>query len=218
MTAPARDESDQSATGGRKAQAARNDRRILEAAREVFVADPSAPIAAVAKAADVGISALYRRYSSKEELLRALCAQGLRRYIDAAEAAVADDGDRWETFARFMQRAVDADSSSLTRRLAGKFEPTEALFEAAAHAGRLNEVLFERTRAAGAIRADADVNDLAMILEQLASLRLGGRVRTHELRDRYLALALDGLRAPGRRPLPGPPPASEELAVRWRPR
>src|SRR3712207_6956035 len=34
---------------GRRAEAARNDRRILEAAREVFVADPSVPIAAVAR-------------------------------------------------------------------------------------------------------------------------------------------------------------------------
>ena len=33
---------------GRRTQAARNDRRILEAAREVFTNDPQAPIAAVA--------------------------------------------------------------------------------------------------------------------------------------------------------------------------
>ncbi len=46
---------------GRKAQAARNDTLILAAARAVFTADPSAPIAAVAERAGVGISALYRR-------------------------------------------------------------------------------------------------------------------------------------------------------------
>src|SRR5689334_3859584 len=94
------------ARGGRRAEAARNDRRILESARAVFVADPGAPIAAVAKHAGVGIGALYRRYPSKEHLLRALCADGLRRYIEAAEAAVADDGDPWTSFATFMQRAV----------------------------------------------------------------------------------------------------------------
>src|SRR3954454_14948582 len=72
---------------GRRAQAARNDELILEAAREVFVANPSAPIADVAKRAGVGISALYRRYPSKEDLLRELCADWLRRYISAAAAA-----------------------------------------------------------------------------------------------------------------------------------
>src|SRR5437868_903160 len=80
---------------GRRAQAARNDTAILEAAREVFIADPSAPIAEVAKRAGVGISALYRRYPSKEDLLRELCADGLRRYISAAEVASADHGDPW---------------------------------------------------------------------------------------------------------------------------
>src|SRR3954447_23180646 len=59
---------------GRRAQAARNDAAILEAARAVFIANPSAPIAEVAKRAGVGISALYRRYASKEALLHELCA------------------------------------------------------------------------------------------------------------------------------------------------
>jgi AcrR family transcriptional regulator len=63
---------------GRQAQAARNDQVILDAARAVFVADPTAPIAAVAERAGVGISALYRRYPSKEALLRTLCLDGLR--------------------------------------------------------------------------------------------------------------------------------------------
>ena len=80
---------------GRRAQAVRNDARILDAARAVFVADPGAPISAVAKRAGVGISALYRRYPSKDELLRQLCADGLRRYIAAVEAALTDDGDPW---------------------------------------------------------------------------------------------------------------------------
>jgi AcrR family transcriptional regulator len=202
------------AAGGRRAEAARNDERILEAARAVFVADPTAPIAAVAHAAGVGIGALYRRYAGKEELLRALCGDGLRRYTEAIEAALADDGDRWESFAGFMRAAVAADASSLTVRLAGTFTPTAELYEAAAHAGRCNVELFERTRAAGAIRPDAEVNDLALILEQLASIRLGGPERTHELRRRYLELSLDGLRAHGE-PLPGPPPSDAELTARW---
>ena len=68
---------------GRRAEAARNDGLILEAAREVFVADPKAPISAVSERAGVGIGALYRRYGSKEDLLRRLCADGLGMYIAA---------------------------------------------------------------------------------------------------------------------------------------
>jgi AcrR family transcriptional regulator len=203
---------------GRRAQAARNDTAILEAARAVFIANPSAPIADVAKRAGVGISALYRRYPSKEDLLRELCADGLRRYISAAEAASADGGDPWESFAGFMQRVVEADAASLTQRLAGTFVPTEDLYRAAAYAGELNRNVFDRAQRAGAIRPDADVNDLGLIFEQLSSIQLGDRERTHELRRRYLALALDALRARPHDPLPGPAPSGEELTSRWRPR
>src|SRR3954454_21008592 len=203
---------------GRRAEAARNDERILAAARDVFIANPLAPIADVAKAAGVGISALYRRYPSKEDLLRELCADGLRRYISAAEAAAADEADPWDAFAAFMQRVVAADAASLTQRLAGTFEPTEDLYRAATYAGELNEKVFARAQKAGAIRADADVNDLGLIFEQLASIRLGDRERTHQLRRRYLALALDGLRAEPHDPLPAPARRGDELRSRWSPR
>src|SRR5918999_1405089 len=104
---------------GRQAEAARNDERILEAARAVFLADPGAPVAAVAERAGVGIGALYRRYRSKDELLQRLAADGLGRYLAELEIALADDGDPWEAFAAFMRRAVDAGASSITHRLAG---------------------------------------------------------------------------------------------------
>ena len=200
----------------RRRDAALNDRKILDAARAVFVADPTAPIGEVARHAGVGMAALYRRYPSKEELLRALCAEGLSRYIEAAETALASGAEPWERLASFMRAAVDADASSLTVRLAGTFTPTVDLYRAAAHAGELNVELFEAAQAAGAVRPDADVNDLALIFEQLASIRLGDELRRRELRRRYLALALDGLRATSRDPLPSAPPHSDELTARWR--
>jgi AcrR family transcriptional regulator len=200
---------------GRRAQAARNDQLILEAARQVFVADPDTPIAAVAERAGVGMSALYRRYPSKEDLLRRLSGDGLRRYIAEAETALADDGDPWAAFVGFLGRIVDADTHSLTLRLAGTFTPTEELARDAARAQELNVALLERTKAAGAIRDDLDVNDLTFVFEQVASIRLGDRDRTRQLRHRYLALLLDGLHAPSPRPLPGPPPTWQEVTSRW---
>ena len=201
---------------GRRAQAARNDERILDAARAVFVADPKAPISAVAERAGVGISALYRRYPGKEELLRQLCADGLRRYIAAAEAALADEDDSWSAFARFMGRIVDEDTHSLTLRLAGTFTPTEEMYHDAERARELNEQLFARTRASGAIRPDLTVNDLSFLFEQLASVRTDDEERTRELRHRYLGLHLDALRTQSPGQLAGPAPSWEELRGRWR--
>jgi AcrR family transcriptional regulator len=200
---------------GRQAEAARNDERILEAARAVFTADPKAPIAVVAEHAGVGISALYRRYRSKEELLQQLSLNGLRRYIAEVEAALADDADPWEAFAAFMRRAVDADTSSLTLHLAGTFTPTEAHWRDGETAFQLNARLLNRTKAAGVLRSEINVSDLSLLFEQLAAIKVGDPERTRHLRQRYLGLLLDALRDNSAAPLPGPPPTWEEISRRW---
>jgi AcrR family transcriptional regulator len=200
---------------GRRAQAARNDQLILEAAREVFVADPGAPVSAVANRAGVGISALYRRYENKEELLRRVSADGLERYIAAAESAIADHGDPWSAFVEFMRRVVEADTHSLTVRVAGTFEPTEELYRRAERAQQLNVQLLERAQRAGAVRPDLAVDDLSFLFEQLASVRAPDELRTRQLRERYLALFLDALHTPSSVPLPGPAPSWEEVSQRW---
>lgn len=200
---------------GRRAQAARNDKLILDAARTVFVADPDAPISAVADRAGVGISALYRRYESKEELLRHLAGEALQRYIAAVERALDSDDDPWELFAEFLREVVDADTHSLTLALAGTFESTPELDRAAEYSQELNQRLFDRTTAAGEVRDGLVVNDLSFIFEQLAAVRGGDEQRTRELRQRYLALLLDAIHDTAAPPLPGAPPTWEEIAERW---
>jgi hypothetical protein len=75
--------------------------------------------------------------------------------------------------------------------------------------------LFERTRAASAIRSDAEVDDIALLLEQLAAVRVADEERTQQLRHRYLALLLDTLHTPSGFRLPGPPPSWKEISQRW---
>jgi AcrR family transcriptional regulator len=200
---------------GRRAQAARNDQLILDAARAVFTDDPSAPIAAVAERAGVGIGALYRRYRSKDELLVRLAGDGLRRYISEAEAALADEGDLWEAFARFMRRCVEAGSGSLTLHHAGSFTSTDELRRAGQQAYAVTQRLIECTKAAGALREEIEVGDLSLLFEQLQAIRVGDEARTSELRQRYLALMLEALRATAAAPLPGPPPRWEEITRRY---
>jgi AcrR family transcriptional regulator len=203
---------------GRKAQAARNDELILQAARAVFTADPGAPIAAVAERAGVGISALYRRYPSKEALLQKLCFDGLGLYIRASEKALEDQGDAWEAFATYMREIVDYDTHSLTIALAGTFAPTEELYHSATRASELAAQVHAKALEAGVLRPDITVADVALLFEQLASIKLGDHERTEQLRHRYLALVLDALRLPpDNRPLPGPPPDDDELRARWSP-
>jgi AcrR family transcriptional regulator len=206
--------------GGRRAEAARNDELILAAARGVFLADPSAPIADVAKEAGVGISALYRRYPSKEELLRELARDGLSRYIEDLRIALADDGDgdgdAWRAYAECLHRIVDGQSQALAQRVAGTFTPTESLGRLAGEASQLAIALHDRTQRAGALRADVSPADVVLILEMISFVDLPGRDRGRTLRHRYLALALQALRAPGSEPLPGTAATEEALTARWR--
>ena len=205
---------------GRQAEAARNDRRILESARAVFVADPGAPITAVAKHAGVGISALYTRYGSKEELLRTLCTDGLVIVVRETEAAlerVSQGDDRWLVLADFMRHLVDADTSSMTRALAGKFAPTPEMFTLANRSSELFDTFFGLIR--DLLRPGIVAHDLSLVFELVAAIKFSSPERTTELRHRYLAVILDGLRAGAdeRQNLPGPPPAWTELSERWIP-
>lgn len=203
---------------GRRAQARRNDPLIRQAAREVFTADPSAPMSAVAARAGVGISALYRRYASKEELLRQVAHDGLQQYLDIAEVAVADARDPWTAFAAFMEALLDAQTVAITMNLAGTFRPNQELIDMSIRAAELNTRIVDRTKRRGGLRKDVVVDDLSLILEQVSSIRLGGAERTRQLRRRYLELCLDGLRSNTKGKLPGPPPKPDELASRWSPR
>jgi hypothetical protein len=111
-----------------------------------------------------------------------------------------------------MRRIVD--TYSLTLSLAGTFSPTEELNREAARAEELNVRLFERTKAAGAIRPGIDVVDISLQFEQLAAVRVADEAGTRQLRHRYLALILDALHASSGTQLPSPPHSWEEIAQR----
>jgi AcrR family transcriptional regulator len=202
---------------GRRVQAAANDEAILRAAREVFVADPNAPIAAVAERAGVGISALYRRYPSKEALIGTLCAIGQEVYLEEVERALGSTGDPWEAWVDWLRRIVEADTHALVVRLAGTFTPNHRHIERAERMLDLGTRLFERTRAAGAFRPGVSFVDVGLLLELVSSTRLGDSKRTGEIRRRYLDVIIAGMssRAGGR--LPGRAPTWEEQAARWAP-
>jgi AcrR family transcriptional regulator len=201
---------------GRRREAARNDIEILDAAREVFLADPTAPVSAVAARANVGISALYRRYASKEVLLRELARDGLARYRTELERALADDRDAWTVYSECLTRILDGGSQALAQRLAGTFTPTPDLTDLAQQAGTLAVAVHHRAQHDKALRGDVSHEDVVLLLETLSSISLPGDAEGHALRRRYLALLLQALRAPGAGPLPGRAASSAELTARWR--
>ena len=200
---------------GRQAQAAHNDEVILQAAREVFLDDPGAPISAVAARAAVGIGALYHRYAGKDDLLRTLCRNGQEVYLTEVKRALAADEEPWEAFTGFLRRIVAANTHGLTVRLAGTFEPSDEQLALAEQMQSLGIELFERVRDTGLLRDDITYLDIEFLLEFLADVKLGDPARSAELRQRHLAVIIDGLRAGQRTRLPGRAPTWQEQTDRW---
>jgi AcrR family transcriptional regulator len=200
---------------GRQAEAQRNDRRVLDAAREVFAASGAgAPVSAVAERAGVGMGTLYRRYGSKTDLLRHLCTLAMEQAIEAAEAGLAAE-DAWAGLAGYVRACVGFGSGALAT-LAGTIETTPQMWETSRRGRRLLDELVTRARRDGGLRADVTALDIAWLIE-LFSRRGPGWPGPGDtsVRDRLLAIALAGLRAGDAEPLPGPPPSQRQYEQRW---
>jgi AcrR family transcriptional regulator len=202
---------------GRQAEAERNNLRILEAAREVFIENPAAPISEVAARAGVGIAALYHRYPSKNALLAQLCLDGQDTYIELVEKALASTENPWTAYVQWLRDIVAADTHALTVHLAGQFTPDERHVVRTERMIKGTTELFERVRQTGALRPGLTFLDVAFLLELLAKTKLGDKARTAELKQRQLAIIIDGLRAEAASELPGRPPTWQEQESRWRP-
>jgi AcrR family transcriptional regulator len=203
---------------GRQAEAERNDRRVLDAAREVFAAcGADAPVSAVAERAGVGMGTLYRRYGSKADLLRHLCTLAMQQAIEAAEAGLAAD-DAWDGLAGYVRACVGFGSGALAT-LAGTIESTPPMWEISRRGRGLLDDLVTRARRDGGLRLDVTALDIAWLIELFS--RAGPdwpEAGDTNVRDRLLALALNGLRSPEAAPLPGRPPSRRQYEDRWKAR
>ena len=169
----------------------------------------------MAERAGVGIGALYHRYASKEDLLRTLCRNGQQIYLAEVQRALGPGSDPWGAFTGFLRRIAEANTHGLTVRLAGTFKPTAEQMAMAEQMRTLGTELFERAAATGQLRHDITYLDVEYLLELLARVKLGDANRTAELRQRHLAVIIDGLRSTQPTPLPGDPPTWQEQTKRW---
>jgi AcrR family transcriptional regulator len=195
---------------GRQAEARRNDRALLDAARRVFaVYGPGATVRDVAAEAGIGMGSLYRRYAGKEVLLQQLCRDSLAQQIAAAEHALGSGMDPWSALACFIRACVSFRAGAFSA-IAGTIPVTPEMQSTAQHAHELLERLVSRAQQAGAVRQDAGSVDIHRLIELFSR-----RGTDDDGYQRLLALALDGLRAVDREPLPGSPPTWQAHARCW---
>ncbi|ANY08644.1 TetR/AcrR family transcriptional regulator [Pseudonocardia sp. HH130630-07] len=188
-----------------RADAARNHRRIVEAAVVAFSSDgPDVAMEDIARRAGVGVATLYRRFRTRELLVRAVLEEVVATEVEPTAAV--GDGDPWTDLAGSLSRAVEAIVARRTilavAREAGAFD-----VESVQRYTRTLARLLDRARAAGAVRPELVPRDLSAVVV-MALLVVDGSEPADTsdglVRRRYVALLLDGLR-PGHPPLPETP-------------
>jgi AcrR family transcriptional regulator len=200
---------------GRQAEARRNDRAVLDAARDVFSAQGAdAPISAVAERAGVGVGTLYRRYGSKTELLQRMCVLAMEQGIEAAGEAL-DADDPWTGLCGYIRACVEMRSGALGS-LAGQIDMTDEMLSTARRGMTLAGEVVARAHRAGSLRPDVTALDIALLIESFSRRSSGAEAdEERNAQARLLAVAFDGLRAPGATPLPGRAPSVSRYTGRW---
>ncbi|SKY84270.1 TetR family transcriptional regulator [Mycobacteroides abscessus subsp. bolletii] len=182
-----------------RADAARNRQRILEAARDVFLAQGlDAPLDAIVRRAGVGPGTLYRRYPDREALVRDLTGELLARLRGVAEAATAQDNDPFAALRRFVHGAADLRIGAVMPVLLEGLVVDDELVRIRTETAGVVEALIDAAHRSGQLRADVGMGDLVLLSIRLSRPLPGGLDRLDadgDLLHRHLDLALDGLDA-----------------------
>ncbi|MFE9492613.1 TetR/AcrR family transcriptional regulator [Streptomyces sp. NPDC006641] len=105
-------------TNGRTAplrvDAQRNLEHVLRAAREVFgELGYGAPMEDVARRARVGVGTVYRRFPSKDVLVRRIAEEETSRLTDQARTALGQEDEPWSALSRFLRTSVASGAGRL---------------------------------------------------------------------------------------------------------
>jgi AcrR family transcriptional regulator len=181
-----------------RADARRNREKILAAAASAFrEAGLDSQVEDIARRAGVGVGTVYRHFPTKEALVAALAEQHFERLACIVEDALTQEGDPWEVFAAAIWRAAEPAAADVSwcEILAGAQSHLRGPLPAQERLGAATGTLIERAQATGAMRADAEVIDVRTIMCGLGHIVTAARAGAPLDWQRYLTIALDGLRA-----------------------
>lgn len=174
-----------------------NLERILDSARVVFAEHGlEGKLADVAKHAGVGVGTVYRRFGSKEELIRALFLSRIDE-VSAVAARAEELADPWEGLTYFLEqsgRMMAADQGLRDLVMNGRITKSD-ITDSREHFSRSLEVLIDRARGSGALRDDFEPTDVPAIMFMLQATNDFAGAQSPDLWRRMLALVLDGLRS-----------------------
>ncbi|MFE7131805.1 TetR/AcrR family transcriptional regulator [Streptomyces sp. NPDC057638] len=97
-----------------RVDAQRNLEHVLRAAREVFgELGYGAPMEDVARRARVGVGTVYRRFPSKDVLVRRIAQEETSRLTEQARTALGQEEEPWSALARFLRTSVASGAGRL---------------------------------------------------------------------------------------------------------
>ncbi|MEV0992750.1 helix-turn-helix domain-containing protein [Streptomyces sp. NPDC049949] len=97
-----------------RVDAQRNLEHVLRAAREVFgELGYGAPMEDVARRARVGVGTVYRRFPSKDVLVRRIAEEETARLTEQAQAALGQEEEPWQALSRFLRTSVASGAGRL---------------------------------------------------------------------------------------------------------
>ncbi|MFI9005652.1 TetR/AcrR family transcriptional regulator [Actinosynnema sp. NPDC053489] len=187
-----------------RADARENRDRIVAAAREAFAAEGlDVPMTAIARRAGVGVATLYRRFPTKEALVREAFAEQLAACTGAVHRA-AEDPDPWRGFRRVVEQLCEmqARDRGFSAAVLTAFPDAVSVDEVRAEAEGVFAGVVERAKAAGALRPDFSTDDLALVLMANNGLVADSTDAAVAASRRLVAYFLQAFRA--RDPLPPP--------------
>ncbi|MFJ8954272.1 TetR/AcrR family transcriptional regulator [Streptomyces sp. NPDC102340] len=114
MGANGRGAGDSSRSTPLRVDAQRNLEHVLRAAREVFgELGYGAPMEDVARRARVGVGTVYRRFPSKDVLVRRIAEEETSRLTDQARTALGQENEPWSALSRFLRTSVASGAGRL---------------------------------------------------------------------------------------------------------
>jgi AcrR family transcriptional regulator len=97
-----------------RVDAQRNLEHVLRAAREVFgELGYGAPMEDVARRARVGVGTVYRRFPSKDVLVRRIAEEETARLTEQARTALGQEDEPWAALSRFLRTSVESGAGRL---------------------------------------------------------------------------------------------------------
>ncbi len=181
-----------------RADARRNHERIVAAAAAAFAESGlDAQVEDIARRASVGVGTLYRHFPTKDALVAALAEEHFERLADTVEAALAQDGDAWETFAATIWRIADTVAADVAwcEIVGGHPTVVQAASRGQHRLAAATSALLARAQESGAMRADVTFADISTIMCGFGHIAAAQRAGAALDWKRYLDIALDGLRA-----------------------